>query len=170
MEALALHWSDIHDDRVAITKALRDGQLAITKTGQERYADLPGPVAQDLRQWRIALGRPSGLIWPRQRDGLAWRQADWNNWRRRWFDRAKLVAGLESFVAYHLRHTAASLLIAAGRPVTEVANQLGHSPEVSARTYQHLIEGARGKRIRSVDDWIIAARAELARSRTGALG
>jgi integrase len=67
-----------------------------------------------------------------------------------------------------LRHTAASLLIAAGRPVTEVANQLGHSPEVSARTYQHLIEAARGKPIRSVDDWIMAARAQLEQARKAA--
>jgi integrase len=71
MEALALQWSDIDGDRIAITKALTDGQLTTTKTREVRNADLPTPVAQDLREWRIALGRPDGLIWPRRRDGLA---------------------------------------------------------------------------------------------------
>jgi integrase len=160
MEALALQWSDVLNDRLAVTKALRDGQTAITKTGRGRYPDLPAPVAKDLREWRMALGRPSGLIWPRQ-DGLAWRQADWNNWRRRWFDKAKQAAGLECFTAYQLRHTAASLFIASGLSVTEVANQLGHSPEVSTRTYQHLMEVARGKPMRPLDEWIASARAKL---------
>ena len=49
-------------------------------------------------------------------------------------------------------------MIASGRPVTEVANQLGHSPAVSTRTYQHLMEATRGKPIRPMDHWIREAR------------
>ena len=131
MEALALQWSDLDGDRIAVTKALTDGQLAGTKTGEATLCGPPqGVLSQDLREWKLASARTRGLIWPRRQDGFAWRQADWNNWRRRWFDKAKLSVGLHDFVAYDLRHTAASLLIAVGRPVTEVANQLGHSPEV----------------------------------------
>ena len=151
MEALALHFSDIKGDRLIIERALTNGKLNSTKTGRRRVAELPGPVVQDLRLWRVARGRIDGLIWPRQADGQAWRQADWNNWRRRWFNRAAETAGLHDFVAYDLRHTAASLMIASGRPVTEVANQLGHSPAVSTRTYQHLMEATRGKPVEPMD-------------------
>ena len=69
------------------------------------------------------------------------------------------------FDSYDLRHTAASLFVAAGRPVTEVANQLGNSPAVCLARYIHLIEAARGRPIRPVNAWIAEARdSEMRRS------
>ena len=62
MEALALHFSDIEGDRLIIERALTNGELKSTKTGRRRVAELPGPVVQDLRLWRIAKGRIDGLI------------------------------------------------------------------------------------------------------------
>lgn len=40
----------------------------------------------------------------------------------------------------------------------EIAAQLGHSPEVSIRTYQHLIDAKAGEGWRSVEDYIRDAR------------
>lgn len=159
MEALALRWTDIKDGRVAITKALTDGLEKDTKNHHSRWAEVISPVAQDLREWRIAMSGSSDLIWPRRRDGLVWRQADWNNWRRRWFDKAKVEAGLPAFVPYDSRHTAASLFIAGGRPTTEVAAQLGHSLAVTHTTYAHLIESMRGEPVRPMYEWVQEARA-----------
>jgi len=48
--------------------------------------------------------------------------------------------------------------------LTEVAHQLGHSPEVSARIYQHLIEAARGRPPRTLDEWILEARGQIDRA------
>lgn len=47
------------------------------------------------------------------------------------------------FVTLHgLRHTAASLMLAGGVPLTVVAAQLGHAdPAITARIYAHLVSG-----------------------------
>jgi len=42
---------------------------------------------------------------------------------------------------HDLRHTFASLLIWEGRPITYVAQQLGHSPQTCLTTYAHVIDG-----------------------------
>ena len=43
--------------RVSITKALEDGTLKTTKTGKSRSVELAKSVAQDLLEWRMAIGR-----------------------------------------------------------------------------------------------------------------
>jgi integrase len=63
-----------------------------------------------------------------------------------------------SLKPYDLRHTAATLYAAAGWTAVEIGAQLGHSPEVSQRTYQHLLDAKPGER-RSVEDYIAEARA-----------
>ena len=40
----------------------------------------------------------------------------------------------EGFTPYDLRHSCASLMIAAGRPIAEVADHLGHGVDACART------------------------------------
>ena len=53
-------------------------------------------------------------------------------------------------------------MIAAGRPIAEVADHLGHGVDVCARTYAHTIEAMKGKAdLVSVDQAICAARAEV---------
>ena len=161
MEALALSWPDVDRGRVIIRRALSDGCFKGTETGKHRVVEIPGPVGMDLLEWRIASGRREGLIWPRRGGEHPWGQADWNNWRRRWFTPAAADAGRGDLVPYDLRHSAASLCIACGRPLTEVAHQLGHSPEVSARTYHHLLEEARGQQGRTLEEWILEARKKI---------
>ena len=165
MEALALSWADIDRGRLTVKRALSDGTFKETKTRKIRVVEIPEPVVVDLVEWRIASGRPQGLIWPRRGDG-PWRQADWNNWRRRWFKKAAAKTGREDLIPYHLRHSAASLFLTCGRPLTEVAHQVGNSPEVCARTYQHLMEAARGRPQRPVDEWILEARRQIDRVST----
>jgi integrase len=56
------------------------------------------------------------------------------------FKRIVLAAGLPVIRFHDLRHTAASLLLARGVPVTEVARMLGHSsPHITYKIYAHAI-------------------------------
>jgi integrase len=98
------------------------------------------------------------------RFGLEWRKRsfrpaagaagllEWDAERKRW---------LGDFTPYDLRHTCASLMIAAGRPIAEVADHLGHGVDVCMRTYAHLIDGMKGEPLTPVDDAIRSARAEV---------
>ena len=59
-----------------------------------RWIDPPTSVLSDIAAWRVALGRPDGLIFPRRSDGMGWRKHDWDNWRKRQFGPAAGAAGL----------------------------------------------------------------------------
>jgi integrase len=62
-----------------------------------------------------------------------------NNFRRRRFDPAAVRAGVEGITPHGLRHTAASLAIQAGAPVTVVSKMLGHAdPSITLKVYAHL--------------------------------
>ena len=55
-------------------------------------------------------------------------------------------AGLGHWTPHELRHSAASLLLASGVPLIQVADFLGHSSAtVTAAVYVHVLDGARGQ-------------------------
>jgi integrase len=63
----------------------------------------------------------------------------WNNWRNWRFYPALAAAGVERTVPYGLRHSFASLLIRDGRyTVVEIAEQMGHAPTETLKTYAHV--------------------------------
>ena len=107
------------------------------------------------------------MIFGRKTDGGPWTKNDWDNWRSRIrrdgsrghsFKKAAEEVGLgASLKPYDLRHTAATLYAAAGWTAVEIGHQLGHSPELSQRTYQHLLDTKPGER-RSIEDYINEAR------------
>ena len=152
-EALALRWRDIGDRVLDVERANADGVIGPTKTGQRRSVKILGPVAQDLREWQLASGRPptSAFVFPR-RDGDPWRETDYRNWRRRIYRPAAKAAGEPNLRVYDLRHTFVSLFIAEGKNIVEVAAQTGNSPTVTLDVYGHVIEefsgGANGRRTR----------------------
>jgi Phage integrase family len=49
--------------------------------------------------------------------------------------------GLDGFRFHDLRHTAATLAIAAGASTKELMGRLGHSTPAAALRYQHAMEG-----------------------------
>lgn len=65
------------------------------------------------------------------------------------FKRVKEAAELpEKFRFHDLRHTAASLMLAAGEPITAVSKILGHSSvAITARTYAHALEESKATAI-----------------------
>jgi integrase len=59
---------------------------------------------------------------------------------RRAIERVSNAAGLGNWSPNELRHSAGSLLIAAGVPIQEVADLLGHSPRMLMQTYRHRVK------------------------------
>jgi integrase len=162
-DVLAIEWRHLGDGRLRVEQKNVNGQIRAglkTGTSKIRTVCVPQTVMRDLREWRLLVGDVGPLVFPRP-DRQPWRKTDWANWRRRFFSEAVKATDLSrGFRPYDLRHSAASLFIAAGWTPSEVAHQLGHSIEISARIYMHLIEEMRGRRPQSVDQVIAEARAE----------
>jgi hypothetical protein len=119
-------------------------------------------VRKDLAAYELGTRRASRrdgaqLLIPRS-DGEPWREHDYRNWRRRVFKPAVAAAGLPITRPYDLRHAAASLMIHAGKPLTEIAEHLGNSVAVLSTTYAHVIKDMRGQPTTSVPDAIMSAR------------
>jgi integrase len=115
----------------------------------------------------MARGRPkcTELVFPDSEGGFLRRQ----NWRQRVWKKTLEAAQDEAtksglakppyFRPYDLRHTAATLLIYEGRPVTEVAEHLGHAdPGFTARVYAHAFKDGRDRRHVPLVEAIAAAR------------
>jgi integrase len=107
----------------------------------------------------MAHGIRQGLLFPR-RDGQPWRLHDYQNWRRRVWHPARTKAGIESLPPYDLRHAYASLQIRAGMSIPELAEQMGHSPQMTVGTYAHVIRELKGEPIVSNEEQIERAREE----------
>lgn len=175
-DALALKWSDLDPGKkrpLLIERKNVDGQIhrgGKTGDGYIRRVYVPPMVQDDLATWRDASpGRE--LIFPR-RDGRPWRRYDFDNWRSRkggkCFKSAATETGIgRSLRPYDLRHTGATLYVAAGWSPAQVARQLGHSIEVSMGHYQHLFDTEHDEH-RSVESYIREARG-LAPSNVGDL-
>jgi integrase len=119
-----------------------DGSIKATKTEHHRSVRLLGPLADELREYRCAAGRPSATkLVLLDDDGEAWDKSAWQMWRvDRWAPACR-AAGLDPVPRpYDLRHSFASLLLAEGRQPAYVARQLGHSLAVLLSTYAHLID------------------------------
>ncbi len=155
-ELRALRWEDVLERKLLIERGTApDGAIKATKNTQKRAVGLLAPLAAELREWRLAAGRPSDeALVIAGSDEAPWTKADWQNWRSRQWTPACRQTGLEYETAgrrrvprpYDLRHSFASLLLAEGRQPLYVAQQLGHSPTVLLSHYAHLIaeyEGAK---------------------------
>jgi len=160
-EALALCWDNVRDSTLLVEHAVDGtGGRKATKTDHARTVRVLDALAHDLREWRLAAGRPpkTALIFPRS-DGGLWTKADWDNWRDRTWRKACPRADLDPIPRpYDLRHSFASLLLAEGRAIHYVAEQLGHGAEQTLRTYGHVIADYRDRQVIDAEAEIRAAR------------
>jgi integrase len=139
-EALALPWSNVRTRTLLVNGAVSLDTIADTKTRRGRTVTVLAPLAQDLAEWRLHVGRPAdGLVFPGH-DGEPWTPTAYRNWRRRIYTPVAQAAGIEHPRPYDLRHSFVSLLIAEGHNIVEVARQAGHSPTMALDTYAHVFE------------------------------
>jgi integrase len=160
-EALALSWEQVRERTLLVERALSYGELKSTKTGQTRTVRLLVPLGADLREWRLASGRPEPEAFVfAARDGGPWSHDDAKNWRTRVFSPMLKALELPGTRPYDLRHSFCSLLIHEGATVVEVARQLGHSPTMSLDTYGHVFDELQGAERLSAEEQIQRARAK----------
>jgi integrase len=169
-EALALEDRHAGKGTILIEQKNVDGEIIVgQKTGRPpRSPELWAPVRRDLAEHRLGTRRATTrdgaqLVFPRA-DGEPWREHDYRNWRRRVFKPAIQAAALPITRPYDLRHACASLMIHAGKPLTEIAEHMGNSVAVLSRDYAHLIADMRGQPPTSVTDVIMSARTGRART------
>lgn len=139
-EALALQWGDIGkiDFRVAHSLNERTGERSHTKTRKERHVPMLAMPAEALQLWRKhAPSKARGAwVFPSDRVTTALRQ---NTWRERAFKPAARLAGYQDARPHDLRHTFASLMIAAGVSPLQLSEWMGHAdPTITMRRYAHL--------------------------------
>lgn len=151
-ELLALHWDDVDLDtgllRVSRAIVRRGGRVELgqTKTPtSRRQLRLPDMAVSALREHlirQVAQRQAAGECW--QNCGLVFPTGlgtllDPANLRRS-LDQLTERADLGHWHPHELRHSAASLLSAAGVPLEEIADLLGHAnTRVTSAVYRHQI-------------------------------
>ncbi len=155
-EAIALKVSDIQPTsrRLRVTKSISEvngKQIVVpTKTHKPRYLTLPSATLERINH-RLAGHSGGNPLFPAPNGGML-RQA---NFRRRVWIPAVKSAGLEGFRIHDLRHTAASLAIAAGANVKVVQNMLGHaSAQMTLDCYAGLFENDQAEVALRLDELI----------------
>jgi integrase len=123
-----------------------------TEAGR-RTVTLPAVAAVALAEHlaEFADPGPEGLVFPASEGGYLRR----SNFRRRWWLRATRAAGVEGLRFHDLRHSAATLALAAGANTRELMERMGHTSPAVALRYQHVMAGR--------DQAIAAALDELVR-------
>jgi len=127
--------------------------VGTTKTGKTRSAPVSASLAAELAA-HLSTVEPGGYLFCGPRGTAPWQP---DNWRSRVWKRA--VAGSEfevmNLTPHDLRHTAASMAIAAGAEVVAVQSMLGHaSATETLNTYAHLWPD----RLDTITDAVEAAR------------
>ena len=142
-ELLGLQWGDIdwRGRTLTVTRNIVQGLLTTPKNHQRRRVDLSHQLLVALRLWRrrqraawLKVGRPRPEWVFSSVTGTA---LDESNVRKA-FNRLLDAAGLRRRGPHQMRHTFASLLLAAGEPITYVSRQLGHrDASITLRVYAH---------------------------------
>jgi integrase len=124
-----------------------------TKTGAGlRTVTLPTVTAEALAEHLgvYAEAGPEGLVFSAERGGPIRRS---NFTRRVWIPTTR-AAGVEGLRFHDLRHTAATLAVAAGASTREL---MGHSSSAAALRYQHVMAGRDAAIAAALDELIQAA-------------
>ena len=153
-EARALRWRHVGERTLTV-----HAPKTRRHSSQPRSVRLLAPLAQDLREWRLLSGRPGDEqpVVPAHGGG-EWTEVGYEQWITRVWATALSDAGIAYQRPYACRHLFASLLLHEGRSVIYVARQLGHSAQLTMRTYGHVIEELDDAPRISAEDAIAVAR------------
>jgi integrase len=87
-----------------------------------------------------------------------------SDFRRRWWVPAMRAAGVKGLRFHDLRHSAATLALAAGANTRELMERMGHASPAVALRYQHVMAG-RDQAIAAALDELVEAAANVRPSR-----
>lgn len=140
MAALRVRHLDLMRRRAAIVQAVAEvhgvAVFSTPKTHQSRSVPIPRFMIDDLGEQVAGRGKDE-FVFAAPRGGVL----RIRNFRRAGFEPAVAAAGLGPLTPHALRHTAASLAIAAGANVKVVQTMLGHkSATMTLDLYGHLFE------------------------------
>ena len=128
-EACAARWSDTFETPDGDT-----GLLVRGKGNKQRRVKLPRLLLDALAPWRT----PNGPLWPaRHGDSTTPQSVD------AMLDRIAKRAGVQHVSAHMLRHFLATQALAAGAPLLQVQQDLGHASVRTTQRYLHMVEGLR---------------------------
>jgi integrase len=127
-----------------------------TEAGR-RTVTLPAVAAAALAEHLATYSQPGpdGLVFTSTEGGLLRR----SNFQRRVWRPATRAVGLEGLRFHDLRHTSATLSIAAGASTRELMARMGHSSSAAALRYQHVMAGRDTAIAAALDELIEAASA-----------
>ena len=148
-EVIGLRWEDVDlvGLRLHVRRSVSDvhgvRQERMTKGKRSRRVAISEGFAARLAAFRASCGgeRATGFVWPGS-NGKPMNAHSPNQSLTRVLRRAGLVDadGVPLVTPHGLRHTAASLMLAASVPLIVVSRQLGHAnPNVTAQVYAHLL-------------------------------
>lgn len=163
-ELRALQLEGFRENTILVERAANpDASSKPTKNRQHRTVRLLSALAQDVREYTFAIGRPpEKTLILLDDDRKPWDKNAWQMWRAdRWAPACRAV-GLDPVPRpYDLRHSFASLLLAEGRQPIWCAKQLGHTLAVFLSTYAHLIDEFEDRERIDSDVEIAKARREV---------
>jgi integrase len=128
-----------------------------TEAGR-RIVTLPAVAAVALAEHlaEFAETGSEGLVFPAPEGGYLRR----SNFRRRWWLAATKAADVEGLRFHDLRHSAATLALAAGANTRELMERMGHTSPAVALRYQHVMAG-RDQAIAASLEQLVQAAANL---------
>jgi len=152
-----LQWDDVGERTIRYRDQKRRGQQH-----RFRFTPLLARLAEDLREWFLASGRPGGRtpVFPAH-DGGFWEQDDWRNWRRRvWHgeperarrDRRRAVPPRPGCAPAgtrprDLRSSFVTLRVYEGVPLTQIAREVGTSVRMIEQHDAGVVEDWDGERV-----------------------
>jgi integrase len=146
---------DLANRVVRVERGARAGTATKTKSGRKRVVHL-SVIAAELAAEQLVEreGRSLELVFPSPA-GAMWRK---DNFMARMFRPAVRRAELDGLTFHDLRHTYASLMVAAGVTPHVIAEQLGHrDARLVLQRYGHLYPGASRQAALDLDLYLQAA-------------
>lgn len=158
---------DFEAGSIAVFSQHQEGARVGTKTRAGRRTVDVGPVTLKLLREQQLARTPSaeGLFFP-NRAGAPWNS---HNFYARVFKPAACHLGRPELTFHDLRHTGASLMIAAGCHVKVIAEQMGHADggALVLRRYGHLYKGARRQAALALENHVLGATRAAATGTSG---
>ena len=156
-ELFALNWNAVNlDEGVLVVRKtlqeLRGLTLKEPKTSAGKRVVSLDPVAVEALRSRLKKAKEEGfepedvpVVFPNERGGYL-RGSNFDRWV--WYPIREAAGIADTFVFHDLRHTQASLMLAAGVDLKVIQARLGHRDfATTANTYSHLLQNAQNEAV-----------------------